>query len=364
MNSEFGEEFKEKIKSKETLITKRFSTGIQETINYRRLKALLRSYHDESLLNQDFVISIKPDQLEVIDISIDQVKATIDQSIKKHHNFIEVNKNFSIINSIFKELPDTNTVIETFKELSNEYCIFVINADGVFPFVGGTNLAEDVFLIASDRAGYKKLFHIQDLELVFNKYRIFITERDIYRQFFVSKVNLALWASQNKGLTGEQLNDFKGKNAHYLQNKPEDIFRENLRKYLKENLKDTNFLSKEYITATFNRVDIFINDEYGDLHTIEVKWIGTSIREKGLTEYCEDDINPDAVLQSLKYIKELDDSEEKIKLGYLVVFDARKEDLPDSVGENFDESLIVGKEKYYSRFIKPNDFRVVNKHPY
>lgn len=364
MSSEFGAEFREKIKAKEDFIKKKFSTGIQETDNFRRLKALLKSYLDESLVNRDFVIFIKPDQLNDIDTSPNQIKYAIDQSIKEQHNHIEVDKSFSIISSSFRKLSDTNTVIETFKELSNEYCIFVINMDGVFPFLSGTNLAEDVFLVESDRVGYKKLFHIEDLKQVFDKYRIYITDRDIYRQFFVSKVNLGLWARKNKQISGEELKKFKKDNAHYLQNKPEDIFRENLRKYLRENLRDTNFLAKEYISDTFNRVDIFINDEFGDLHTIEVKWIGTSIHENGLTEFSEDDINPDAVLQSLKYIKELAERDEKIKLGYLVVFDARKKNLPDSVGDDFDESQIENLNKYYSRFIKPNDFRVVNKNPY
>jgi hypothetical protein len=62
-------------------------------------------------------------------------------------------------------------------------------------------------------------------------------------------------------------------------------------------------------------------------------------------------------------LEELDNKRENIVRAYLVVFDARKEDLPDTV-ENFDKSKLNEIQlKQYRKFEKIKDLRVKNFHP-
>lgn len=108
-------------------------------------------------------------------------------------------------------------------------------------------------------------------------------------------------------MVGEE--QFIKDHCHLLNNKPEDRLRENLRHFLNMRLKAT-LLTKEYILANFNRLDIFILDESGtELYLIEVKWVGECISAEGKkiskTSFDETDINPKAVIQSVKYLKQL-----------------------------------------------------------
>ena len=94
--------------------------------------------------------------------------------------------------------------------------------------------------------------------------------------------------------------------------------------------------------------------------------MGISIHPLGQkigTSYQAEDINPNAVIQTVDYIRQLNNENKNIKLAYLAVFDARYEDLPDTV-EVFDEKLLIEDlGKYYPRFKKIADFRVINQHP-
>ena len=54
---------------------------------------------------------------------------------------------------------------------------------------------------------------------------------------------------------------------------------------------------------------------------------------------------------------------EYFKLGYLAVFDARDEELPDTgLGMTIDQIPEKDRPAYY-RHIKLDDFRVINEHP-
>ncbi|MBK7957214.1 MAG: hypothetical protein IPK03_03350 [Bacteroidetes bacterium] len=153
---------------------------------------------------------------------------------------------------------------------------------------------------------------------------------------------------------------FLDENSQLLENKPEDRFRESLRAFLVENMRNDILFGKEYILESLKRLDINIFDDYGDLYFIEVKWVGLSVHSEGNkigTKYDHDDINPAAINQSLKYIRELVEKDQTIKIGYLAVFDAREQDLKDTF-TNFDLSSIDNEnQKYYTNF-KKIGFRV------
>ncbi|MBP1615733.1 MAG: hypothetical protein H6Q13_3181, partial [Bacteroidetes bacterium] len=191
-----------------------------------------------------------------------------------------------------------------------------------------------------------------------------LKSRDVYNKFFVSKSHLLSLKTD----MGSQLDDKKYiyDNKQLLENKPEDKFREDLRFFLSEKLK-ANFLSKEYILENFKRLDIFILDESGyELYLIEVKWVGISINPSGKktgTSYSERDIVPNAVKQTVGYLRQLFDEQKNIKLGYLAVFDARKEDLPDT-GNSINNLCFENEDAiHFRKFRKIADFRVLNEHP-
>jgi len=67
--------------------------------------------------------------------------------------------------------------------------------------------------------------------------------------------------------------------------------------------------------------------------------------------------------QALDYLEELDNKGENIVRAYLVVFDARKDDLKDT-GDNFDDSKLTPiQQKHFRKFEKIKDLRVKNTHP-
>ena len=128
------------------------------------------------------------------------------------------------------------------------------------------------------------------------------------------------------------------------------------------------FVYREVVLENLERLDIELMDEGGnDLYFIEIKWVGESIGPQGDsigTSYnASPRINPDAVKQVLNYIRELLNENKNFKIGYLAVFDARKNDLPDT-GEGISEND-VPKDliEYFPRFIKLPDFRVKNINP-
>src|SRR5690606_21096099 len=127
---------------------------------------------------------------------------------------------------------------------------------------------------------------------------------------------------------------------HLLRNKPENTFRDDLREFLKFNLRVTQV--KEFLLENMKRLDIYLYDEFGEIYLIEVKWVGQSIHPQGKKvgiSFDGRDINPKAFFQVLDYLEELDNKGQNIVRAYLVVFDARKEDLNDT-GNDFNDSLL------------------------
>ena len=84
----------------------------------------------------------------------------------------------------------------------------------------------------------------------------------------------------------------------------------------------------------------------------------------GTTYSAKPRIVPEAFIQSAAYITELLAEEKDFKLGYLAVFDAREEELPDTGTDmTIDQNTRKKIERLIIDILKLADFRVINEHP-
>ena len=364
MGNEFNtEEFKHILREKEKVISIRTSLPIQENENYKRIHRSLISIQSSNHVNDFIAVLISIQELEELN-----QESTIVIPFNEDKNYLVYNKDLTITASQKKELKDELKAEAFYNEVSKGFCLFLITPEGVNPFVNGQNLGTLIFYKKKDYRNYKKLKDVSQIEELFEKYRRHLTYRYNYNGFFVSnsaKKSLYHHLIAANSIT-QSKEEFLQNNTQLLENKPEDRFRESLRAFLIENMRNDVFFGKEYVLESFKRLDINIFDDFGDLYFIEVKWVGTSVHPEGNklgTEYTHDDINPAAIKQSINYIRELAERDQTIKIGYLAVFDAREGDLNDTF-DGFDESNVDdGNKRYYPLFKKIPDFRVKNTHP-
>ena len=244
--------------------------------------------------------------------------------------------------------------------------VFMVAPEGIINyFVNGRDGGDSIFYESSTLHSFNSKKPISELPKVLEEYRKHLKLRDTYSKFFVEKSHLkSLRQDLNSELNEEQ---FIKANKQLLRNTPEDCFRDDLRMFLKEKLK-VFFVQKEVMLESLKRLDIAMIDEDGEgLYFIEVKWVGTSVhhlgKKIGTTYSAQPRIVPDAFKQSTSYITELLAEEKDFKLGYLAVFDARDEELPDTgIGMTIDQIPEKDKPAYY-RHVKLDDFRVINEHP-
>jgi hypothetical protein len=359
--------FKDILKSKEYLIVNQTSNSILESNEYKILFGNIRTLTKDNAFRGSKVILIKEDLLpKITAVDSTTVNKLFSNNTFATSDIIEINHDFEIIDFIREELPvKNNEARRFFVKLSNEgYLVFHVIDIYINTFISGEEFPESNFLSLQEKNKILEKKNIGQLNEVLESYRERLKDQPVYCKFFISKSHIT---SYHKDISStEKLTKFITSNAHILNNKCEDKFREDLRLFLKDNL-IVNVIVKEYILESKKRLDIFLVDDYGiNFYLIEVKWVGESINPTGKvksTIFKEKDINPSAVMQTLKYLEELDNKRENIVRAYLVVFDARKEDLPDTV-ENFDKSKLNEIQlKQYRKFEKIKDLRVKNFHP-
>ncbi len=359
--------FKQLLKQKESQIHIRTDNGIQETDNFKNLHRSLITFHNKRSIKDYTAFLITKEEIEnLIEDYSEKLFLNLDSQLCIINNHLLFDRNLDVKDSERKEIKNNNEARKYYLELSKDVCVFLINPKGVHYFVDGNDIGETIFFTLDTLNTYNGLKEITEIVEIFNEYRQHLKNRDIYSKFFASKSSKAsLCKHQIKKPTIEDYEGFLNKHKQLLENKPEVRFRDDLLAFLKRTLK-ANVLAKEYLLDNLKRLDIYINDDYGELYLIEVKWVGISMHPKGQkigTGYTASSINPAAVLQSVNYIKQLNEENKNIKLGYLAVFDARYEDLPDTL-DTFDENLITTDlKKFRSKYIKIPDFRVINVHP-
>lgn len=360
-------DFKDILKRKQQEIFARNIGGIQDSEKFKRFHSALVSYLKESARIEFKLILITYEHLEMLqDDYYLALKALLDSNDAVLNNYLVINEKMEIVDKVMDhKYNNSNDVLNIYIELSDNFAVFLLQPQNkVSYFLKGKSYVDGVFLTHQDYISYEEKKSIDRIFEVFDEYRQHLSIRHVYSNFFISKSHLkSLHKDLRLALTEDQ---FITQYKHILENKPEDSFRENLRFYLKDKLK-VNLLPKEYVLENFKRLDLFILDETGiDLYLIEVKWVGLSVHAEGKklgTEYSADDINPAAIYQSVDYLETLYKNRQPIKLGFLVVYDARKENLPDTC-QNIDETKFLGeKNMHFRKFKKIPDFRVVNLHP-
>jgi hypothetical protein len=373
------ENIRQLIKYKETEIKKRTSSGIHEEVIFKRLLASCTSYKDNRPFTGilSIIISIE-DILKSQSASVETLYDSIDRCVYESSNHVKINENYEFVDSERIHYADSNQVREIYRDLSkDDYCVIVLTKEISTYFIDGDVVGDAIFFTKEDLERFERRKDISELNELFKEYRRYIELRPVYQNFFVSKSekrslfrHLIEKGEIKKPGSESEFNKkervFLDTYRNLLQNKPEDRFRENLRNFLDDKLKGTVYLTKEHILENFKRIDIFINDEFGELYLIEVKWIGLSIHATGTelgTKYEPSDINPDAITQTLLYLSELYKNQEDIKMGYLAVFDARDGDDNESVPEFDKSSLPDDLEKFYHRFKRLDEFIVNNTHP-
>lgn len=360
--------FKDLLKRNQDAIVDAALNGLEATDNFKLMQSLIKAMYDKHPDNSFKYIVISEEDLQNLTNNADSAIERLFTDpifVQNRHIVIDSNLNIQDVNN--EQHKDNNETRRIFTQMSKDgVVVFMVAPEGIINyFVNGRDGGDSIFYESSTLHSFNSKKPISELPRVLEEYRRHLKLRDTYSKFFVEKSHLkSLRKDLNSELDEEQ---FIKANKQLLRNTPEDCFRDDLRMFLKEKLK-VFFVQKEVMLESLKRLDIAMIDEDGEgLYFIEVKWVGTSVhhlgKKIGTTYNAQPRIVPDAFKQSTSYITELLAEEKDFKLGYLAVFDARNEELPDTgIGMTIDQIPEKDKPAYY-RHVKLDDFRVINEHP-
>lgn len=363
-------EFKRLLDEKKQDILQRTSDGVQETPQFQRLLSLLSECRRKNEERDFRLVIIGRENLSNLCNDAEKKVAELFKSSNFLTNrTVVIDENLSILDSNNEPFPtDNNEARRFFASISSTEDALVVfhiapNAT-VNYFINGKDYGNGVFYTLDAQNSYEERKTIESLQEVLDDYRISLEHQDTYLKFFVPKSGLRALRAHTFPDTDEDV--FLKSHKHLLNNRPEELFREDIRNYIKNHMKIV--VTREVTLEDLDRLDIELTDEVGkDLYFMEIKWVGESIGADGGmmgVEYkAQPRIKPDAVRQVMGYIDELLKDDQNIKLGYLVVFDARKEDLPDTGEGITEDDLPEELRKHFPRFVKLKDFRVKNVNP-
>lgn len=361
-------EFLALLNEKKQEICKITKDGVQETSQFKRLSVLLTETRRKYAEKDDRLILIEKEELfNLCADTDDRVRLLFASPDFLTNRIVYINRDLDIIQKNNDALPSANIEARRYYEnLSKEgFVVFQVAPDATLNyFIDGEDFGDGVFYSNDTRKSYEQLKTIDQLEDVLDKYRIHLTQQDTYLKFFVHKSGLLALKRILNDKSSDK--DFVINHKHLLNNKPEELFREDLRFFLRQNMRV--HICREELLDNLDRLDIQLLDEEGrDLYLIEIKWVGESVNDKGSGVSTKFDamprINPDAVEQVVGYIQQLLIEDKNLKCGYLIVFDARKEDMEDTGIGISEDTVTEEMRKYYFRFKKLKDFRVKNINP-
>ena len=312
-------QFKGYLAGKMQDIYQRTNDGVQETEPFQRLLSILAQCR-RKVQEQDFrLILISKADLSRLSVDAD-AKA---MSLFRHATFLTnrtvlVDFELTIQNSNNDPFPNgDNDARRYFASLTTgDMVVFHIAPNAtVNYFIDGKDYGDGIFYTRAAQNSYEELKTIEHLQEVLDEYRIHLSHQDTYLKFFVTKAGLK--ALRSLAFPDENEAAFIETYKHLLNNKPEELFREDIRNYIKNHMKVV--VSREVTLEDLDRLDIELTDEVGqDLYFIEIKWVGESIHSSGQkfgTEYkAQPRIKPDAVRQVIGYIDELLNEEKNVKL--------------------------------------------------
>ena len=364
-NFENNEDFLSLIKKQKNLIIDKTTDNIQESEGFKIVLTGLKSMLKNNDFNSVKIISIN--QTEILNVKFSDIRDFDDLFADKnfvYNQLICIDRKLDIISFERKELPtNSSDARKMYSSISEKgEVVFLLLKDKINYFINGEEKAESPFFSLADINKYEEKKSINQIDDVFLEYQEVIKERKHYSKFFIELSHLKSLHIDLKST--DVIKSFINHNKHVLRNKPEDTFREDLRYFLSIKLKIAQV--KEFLLENMRRLDIYLYDEFGEIYLIEVKWVGISVHQSGKkfgTSYSSSDIDPNAFIQTLDYLEELGKKGENIVRAYLVVFDARKENLNDT-GSSFDATKLTDNQsKNYRKFEKIKDIRVQNFHP-
>lgn len=361
--------FRSEILNVKERVERQAAEPILETITFKLLRSLIISEMTKSPYVDMKSLSISTVDFEKLPDDLDvQVKElfSCDAFIKNRHIVVDSQLKVKAFNNE-EFAKDSSQAIQMYCESSHDgNVIFLLSHDNPLSyFINGHNY-DALFATADDLALYKRKKTVDELDRVFEDYRnLHISDSNNYQKFFVSLTELrSLHKDLNSSLSEK---DFIAENKHLVKNRPESYFRDDLLGYLQGVMRAK--VSKEFTLNDDDRIDILVQDEAGlGIYFIEVKWVGTSIHHSGknIGSIFDPDpkVVPEGYQQTVKYIKKLSDLFNNVKLGYLVVFDARKENVVGDSGDGRNLEMLEEQYRDYERqFRKVPDFRVENKKP-
>lgn len=361
-------DFKQMLDTKKQDIIQRTSDGVQETLQFQRLLSILtecRKKNEER--DYRLILISKDDLLRLCQDASERAQALFHQFEFLTNRTIYVDSFLAIQNSNNDPFPTgDNNARRYFASLTDtDLVAFHISPNStVNYFINGKDYGDGIFYTREALNSYEERKTIEHLEEVLKDYRIVLSHQDTYLKFFVEKSGLRALHSLSKST--DAIDKFISNNKQLLKNKPELLFHEDIRNYIKQHMKVV--VSREVVIENLDRLDIELMDEVGnDLYFIEIKWVGESIGSDGASVPTKYDasprIRPNAVKQVVEYIDELLRENQNIKIGYLVVFDARKDDLEDTGKGISDKDVPEDMRSNFHRFVKLPDFRVKNINP-
>ena len=364
-----NQEFKALLQAKQKDIQQRTSDGVQETAQFQKMRTLLsgcRRKYEET--DYRLVIISKGELQSLSEQANEFVEQLFKEPIFITNRTVKVNSKLEIIDSNNDPFPEENNDARRYFTLiskDSDLICFLIDPDSTINyFIDGNEYGDGIFYTSSSRKAYEELKTIDKLEEVLEDYRKTLRIQDTYVKFFIPKSQIKALKTF-KGEVDISDDKYIQNNKHLLRNKPEECFREDIRNYIKRHMRVVVY--RELMMENLDRLDIELLDETGrDLYFLEIKWVGQCINADGNdygTKYTTSRVNPDAVIQVLGYINQLLEEDQNIKIGYLVVFDARKDDSPDTGVDIKTERIPDELKKHLNRYKKVDDFRVVNINP-
>ncbi|RZK27060.1 MAG: hypothetical protein EOO43_00825 [Flavobacterium sp.] len=339
------------IASKRDIIKTRTDDNISSTDDFKRLTSILVSFAEKHNVNA-FAIHVKENDLK--DLNFDAIQLSLDKILDqlKVNNFFLLDRAFNIESSSLYNPGNSVEARETFKQSSyNNHCVITVVKGICSVFVDGIEMTNATFLAEAD---FKKWIEKKDISQIFEvleEYKLYIKNRTNYYKFFAEKPILVR-------LFGDNFYDFR----NTLRNKPENILRNDLRNFLQERINRTLNFSREVLLDSTKRLDINTEDELGNYYFLEIKWVGKSLNSDATKADFgfENSRAQEGLLQTLEYIEEMTNANKTVKLGCLVIFDARIIKQPFT----YDWDQIDVRLHKYKRFYSVvDDLHLENTHP-
>ncbi len=298
-----------------------------------------------------FIILLPQDKLDAVSLEreFEDLKSEIVELLKCGYNKFTVNNEFIIKYKSTSTYTDTHEAFSDYKKLSYSNIVFFFGNKALDVFINGNTEHYNTFYCATDLQKYTEKYKIEELDKVLELYNNrYISKQSEYSRFFEAKANIDRLVNKN--------------DYYILKNSPERFMRDNLRSYLNEHMQ-ARFQVEIELPVSKNKLDLYTEVD-GRFYFIEIKWLGKSINSKGTDISCSytDSRARNGIIQTLEYIRELKvNTDNNVKCGMLVVFDARKK---KKKIDYKDYSFLSDKLNEYITYLRVFDkIHLSNLHP-